>query len=75
MKMTHTKTLDDKWIEYCQNNPEHGMGYQLADIVMENGESHTATIHNCSIANTLRPLNGNIKEINFLPHNIRIRPS
>lgn len=48
--------LSDRWVEFCQEQPETGMGYQSAILNMQDGGQVDAMIYNCSILDTVSPV-------------------
>lgn len=39
--------LPEKWIQYLINQPESGMGYQVCEMVLDNGSVRKETVINC----------------------------
>lgn len=49
-------TLNDRWIQYCQGQPETGMGYQAVIVHTSSGSEVDGMIYNCSILETPAPV-------------------
>lgn len=57
-KPLHTVKLPENWIKHCVKMPESGMGYQKV-IVKTNQKSVRGIILNCSILETVEPVEVN----------------
>ena len=60
MKITRTGNVSTgielpwRWIAYFMTQPETGMGYQIVDIMLEDGTPKAdVAIHNCSIVSNV----------------------
>ncbi|MFA7219320.1 MAG: hypothetical protein WC119_02315 [Synergistaceae bacterium] len=64
----NSQILDGKWTDQLKKSPETGMGYQMVNIVMEDGSQIKSTVLNCEhimVENDFQL--GKIKSLDVIP--------